>query len=55
MRGLHDLSSWNGGASTSNFYWLNEDQIIQFWLSFSKSHGVPRVDDWGVLSGIIFS
>lgn len=38
----------------SNLYWLNEDQMARLRPSFPKSHGVPRVDDRRVLSGIIF-
>ena len=37
-----------------NLYWLNEDQMTRLRPYFPKSHGVPRVDDWRVLSGIIF-
>lgn len=38
----------------SNLYWLNEDQMARLRPYFPKSHGVPRVDDRRVLSGIIF-
>ena len=38
----------------SNLYWLSEDQMVRLRPYFSKSHGVPRVDDRRVLSGIIF-
>jgi transposase len=38
----------------SNLYWLSEDQMARLWPYFPKSHGVPRVDDRRVLSGIIF-
>ena len=38
----------------SNLYWLNEDQMARLRSYFPKSHGVPRVDDRRVLSGIIF-
>jgi len=37
----------------SNLYWLNEDQMVWLRPYFSKSHGVLRVDDRRVLSGII--
>lgn len=37
----------------SNLHWLNEDQMARLRPYFSKSHGVPRVDDRRVLSGII--
>jgi transposase len=38
----------------SYLYWLSEDQIARLRPYFSKSHGVPRVDDRCVLSNIIF-
>jgi transposase len=38
----------------SNLYWLSEAQMTRLRPYFSKSHGVPRVDDRRVLSGIIF-
>lgn len=38
----------------SNLYWLNEGQMERLRPYFPKSHGVPRVDDRRVLSGIIF-
>lgn len=38
----------------SNLYWLSEDQMARLRPSFPKRHGVPRVDDRRVLSGIIF-
>ena len=38
----------------SSLYWLNEDQMIWLRPFFPKSRGKPRVDDRGVLSGIIF-
>ena len=38
----------------SNFYGLSEDQIARFRPYFPKGHGVPRVGDQRVLSGIIF-
>jgi len=38
----------------SNLYWLSEDQIVRLRPYFPKSHGVPRVDDRRVLSGITF-
>jgi transposase len=39
----------------SNLYWLSEAQMERLRPYFPKSHGVPRVDDWRVLSGIIFT
>ena len=38
----------------SNLYWLSEAQTARLRPYFPKSHGVPRVDDRRVLSGIIF-
>lgn len=38
----------------SNLYWLTDEQMAPLKPFFSKSHGVPRVDDLRVLSGIIF-
>ena len=38
----------------SNLHWLSEAQMARLRPYFPKSHGVPRVDDRRVLSGIIF-
>ena len=38
----------------SNLYWLSDEQMARLKPFFPKSHGVPRVDDRRVLSGIIF-
>jgi transposase len=38
----------------SNLYWLSDAQMERLRPYFPKSHGVPRVDDRRVLSGIIF-
>lgn len=38
----------------SNLYWLTDEQIARLKPFFPKSHGMPRVDDRRVLSGIIF-
>ena len=38
----------------SNLYWLSEDQMGWLRPYFSMSRGRARVDDRGVLSGIIF-
>ena len=38
----------------SNFFWLTDAQMVRLQPFFPKSHGVPRVDDRRVLSGIIF-
>ena len=37
----------------SDHYWLSELQIERIKPYFPRSHGVPRVDDRRVLSGII--
>ena len=39
----------------SNLFWLTEAQMTRLRPFFPKSHGVPRVDDRRVLSGIIFT
>jgi len=38
----------------SNLFWLMDAQMARLRPFFPKSHGVPRVDDRRVLSGIIF-
>jgi transposase len=38
----------------SDLYWLSEAQMERLRPCFPRSHGVPRVDDRRVLSGIIF-
>ena len=38
----------------SNLYWLTDEQMARLKPFFPKSHGVPRVDDRRVLSGVIF-
>jgi transposase len=42
------------GVTTSNLFWLTDAQMARLRPFFPKSHGVPRVDDRRVLSGIIF-
>lgn len=37
----------------SDHYWLSETQLERIKSYFPRSHGVPRVDDRRVLSGII--
>lgn len=37
----------------SDHYWLSETQIERIKPYFPRSHGVPRVDDRRVVSGII--
>jgi transposase len=51
---LHDPSSQTLGVTVSNLYWLSEEQMVRLRPFFPESHGVPRVDDRRVLSGIIF-
>jgi transposase len=38
----------------SDLYWLTDEQMARLKPFFPVSHGVPRVDDRRVLSGIIF-
>jgi len=38
----------------SDLFWLSEAQMRQIEPCFPLSHGVPRVDDRRVISGIIF-
>ena len=38
----------------SNLFWLTRAQIERLRPFFAKRHGVPRVDEKRVLSGIIF-
>ena len=38
----------------SELFWLSDAQVARLKPFFPKSHGKPRVDDRGVLSGIIF-
>lgn len=40
--------------STSDLYWLTDEQMERLSPYFPKSQGKPRVDDRSVLSGIIF-
>lgn len=37
----------------TDHYWLSEKQLNRLKSYFPRSHGVPRVDDRRVLSGII--
>ncbi len=37
----------------SDYFWLNEEQLARMEPYFPLSHGVPRVDDCKVISGII--
>ena len=38
----------------SDLFWLTDEQMERLKPFFPLSHGVPRVDDKRVLSGIIF-
>lgn len=37
-----------------DLFWLSEDQLSKIEPYFPLSHGVPRVDDRRVVSGIVF-
>jgi putative transposase len=37
----------------SDYFWLSEEQVARLKRYFPLSHGVPRVDDRKVVSGII--
>jgi hypothetical protein len=39
----------------SELYWLTDEQIERLRAFFPECRGRPRVDDWWVLSGIIFT
>src|SRR5690554_621048 len=43
-----------GGAAMSDLIWLSKAQMRRIEPYFPLSHGVPRVDDRRVLSGIVF-
>ena len=38
----------------SNLIWLSDAQMRRIEQHFPRSHGVPRVDDRRIVSGIIF-
>jgi transposase len=42
-----------GGAAMADLFWLTKEQIRRIAPYFPLSHGVPRVDDQRVVSGII--
>ncbi len=42
------------GDIMGNLYWLTKAQMARLRPYFSKRHGVQRLDDRRVLSGIIF-
>jgi transposase len=43
-----------GGVVMSDLIWLSEAQMRRIEPYFPLSHGVPRVDDRRIISGIIF-
>jgi transposase len=43
-----------GGASMSDLFWMSRAQMRRIELYFPLSHGVARVDDRRVISGIVF-
>jgi putative transposase len=43
-----------GGTAMTDLFWLSQDQFDRIKPYFPLSHGVPRVDDLRVISGIIF-
>jgi putative transposase len=43
-----------GGAIISDLIWLTQAQMRRIEPYFPLSHGVPRVDDRQIVSGIIF-
>jgi transposase len=43
-----------GGACMTDLIWLSDAQMVRIEPYFPLSHGVPRVDDRKVISGIIF-
>jgi len=51
---LVDSTVAQGGAAVSDLIWLSETQMRRIEPYFPLSHGVPRVDDRRVISGIIF-
>jgi transposase len=42
-----------GGSAMADLFWLTKAQIERISRYFPLSHGVPRVDDQRVVSGII--
>jgi transposase len=42
-----------GGAAMADLFWLMKAQIQRIALYFPLSHGVPRLDDQRVVSGIL--
>jgi putative transposase len=50
------LIQWwrEGGVAMSDLFWLSKAQMRRIEPYFPLSHGIPRVDDRRVISGIIF-
>jgi putative transposase len=50
------LIQWRceGGIAMSDLIWLTEAQMRKIEPYFPLSHGIPRVDDRRIISGIIF-
>jgi putative transposase len=51
--GLGCDSSGQEDLTMSDHYWLTETQLKRIKPYFPRSHGIPRVDDRCVISGII--
>jgi transposase len=52
--GLIDSLMAPGGASMCDLFWLSRTQMRRIEPYFPLSHGIARVDDRRVISGIIF-
>jgi transposase len=48
------IQDCKGDFAMSDLIWLTSEQVSRIEPHFPLSHGVPRVDDRRVLSGIIF-
>ena len=51
---LADSLVARGGVAIGDLIWLSEAQMRRIEPYFPLSHGVPRVDDRRIISGIIF-
>jgi putative transposase len=47
-------SSYDGGAAMADVFLLSATQMQRIKPFFPLSHGIPRVDDRRVVSGIVF-
>jgi transposase len=54
MAGLIDSMAANGGVAMDDLFLLSEAQMRRITPYFPLSHGVARVDDRRVISGIVF-